>query len=81
MNGRSWEVCIFKKLKPLLAYLRSIGICRFAGDASGFDVSAVTVYKRDYNVAAYDKWFEQAVKKKKEWMLTIGWQFRYRIMT
>lgn len=70
MAQRSRQIRLFRKMETLIAYLKGIGIKRFAVDASDFDpeVRKVTrpdkaaVLKRAHEAAAYDTWFRGQVQ-------------------
>ena len=67
---RTRQIRLFRKMDTLVAYLKGVGIARFAVDASGYDPDGAKVVrpdraaalKRAHEAAAYDAWFREQVQ-------------------
>lgn len=61
---------VFRKFETLVAYLKSLGIARYAVDAANYDPTlkskrpdAAERMRLAYEVAEHDKWFREQVEK------------------
>ncbi len=67
---RTRQIRLFRKMDTLVAYLKDLGIARFAVDASDYDPDGAKVVrpdraaalKRAHEAAAYDTWFRNQVQ-------------------